>query len=270
MDEPHPYQGPWNVPVKEFEMHPYPLGDLNYKPGIIQDAERASTPQLVNEYGWIWLWRNGSPSKLTVNVYDYYLGPASTPLQNRELQAYWLQLETEWLRSNTSIAGVLAFCYLANNYAYTGDWFIDDIKDLKTGITLAWFKHSFAPAAVFINLTDERYMKQTIPHQPGSELLFDLAGINNLMDRVSGQLQIKLIDAEGKPAVEKKLEVTLDPVGRTDFITSLNLPDQAGGYLLVAGFTPAGSSREVISRRFIRVGNLPKYTFFEMQPEGLN
>ncbi len=31
MDEPHPYQGPWNVPVKEFEMHPYPLGDLNYQ-----------------------------------------------------------------------------------------------------------------------------------------------------------------------------------------------------------------------------------------------
>src|SRR5665647_1287351 len=46
MDEPHPYQGPWNVPVKEFEMHPYPLGDLNYKPGMIQQAERASTPQL--------------------------------------------------------------------------------------------------------------------------------------------------------------------------------------------------------------------------------
>ena len=39
----------------------------------------AGVPQLVNEYGWIWLWRNGYPSKLTVDVYNYYLGPNSTP-----------------------------------------------------------------------------------------------------------------------------------------------------------------------------------------------
>ena len=154
MDEPHPYQGPRNQHISDFEKHPYPLGDLDFKPGIIREIENSSSAQLVNEYGWIWLWRNGSPSKLTVQVYNYYLGPNSTPSQNRELQAYWLQLETEWLRSNTSIAGVLAFCYLANNYGYTGDWFIDDIKDLKPGITLQWFQHCFAPAAVFINLTD--------------------------------------------------------------------------------------------------------------------
>ncbi len=277
MDEPHPYQGPWNVPVKEFEMHPYPLGDLNYKPGMILEAERASTPQLVNEYGWIWLWRNGTPSKLSLKVYEYYMGPNTTPVQNRELQAYWLQLETEWLRSNTSIAGVLAFCYLANNYGYTGDWFIDDIKDLKTGLTLAWFKHCFAPAAVFINLTDERYMKQMPPHLPGSELLFNLAGVNNQKDQVCGQLLIKLLDSKGKVSVEKKMEVTLDPLKRTDILASLDLPEQPGGYLLIASYTPTGchpttptgSPHEVISRRYIRIGNLPDYSYFEMQPEGL-
>jgi beta-galactosidase len=269
MDEPHPYQGPWNVPVKEFEMHPYPLGDLNYKPGIIRQAEMASTAQLVNEYGWIWLWRNGTPSKLTLKVYEYYMGSNTTPAQNRELQAYWLQLETEWLRSNTSIAGVLAFCYLANNYGYTGDWFIDDIKDLKPGLTLAWFKHCFAPAAVFINLTDERYMKQVAPHVPGSELLFDLAGINNQISKVSGQLNIKLINSSGINTVEKKMEITLDPLGRTDYLTSLDLPDQPGGYLMVAAFKPDGSSHEVISRRFIRIGNLPQYSYFELEPEAL-
>jgi beta-galactosidase len=269
MDEPHPYQGPWNVPVKEFEMHPYPLGDLNFKPGMILEAEKASSAQLVNEYGWIWLWRNGTPSKLSLKVYEYYLGTNSTPLQNRELQAYWLQLETEWLRSNTSIAGVLAFCYLANNYAYTGDWFIDDIKDLKPGLTLAWFKQCFAPAAVFINLTDERYMKNATPHNPGSELLFNLAGVNNLKDKISGQLHIKLLDSQGRLTIEKKMEVTLDPLRRTDLIASLDLPEQAGGYLLVAAFTPAGSSHEVVSRRFIRIGNLSQYSYFELQPEDL-
>jgi beta-galactosidase len=269
MDEPHPYQGPWNQDIKEFEKHPYPLGNLDYKPGIIREIERSSSAQLVNEYGWIWLWRNGTPSKLTVDVYHYYLGANSTAQQNRDLQAYWLQLETEWLRSNTSLAGVLAFCYLANNYGYTGDWFIDDIKDLKPGLTLAWFKHCFAPAAVFINLTDERYMKQLAPHDPGSELLFSLAGINNQEDKVSGKVHVKLLDSKGKPAQEKDIKITLDPLRRTDIIVSLNLPEKPGGYLLTASFIPAGSSHEVISRRFIRVGDLSQYSYFDLQPENL-
>ncbi len=114
MDEPHPYQtGIFSQ--MDMEKFSYPLGNLDYKPEILQTIRKAGVPQLVNEYGWIWLWRNGLPSKLTVKTYDYYLGPGSSPEQNRNFQAYLLQLETEWLRSEPSIAGVLAFCYLANN-----------------------------------------------------------------------------------------------------------------------------------------------------------
>ena len=131
MDEPHPYQGVSFS--KESPEDIYPLGNLNYRPGIIKEAEESSSAQLVNEYGWVWLWRNGTPSKLTLNLYEEYLGKNSTVPERRNFQAYWLQLETEWLRSNRSIAGVLAFCYLTNNYGYTGDWFIDNIKDLKPG-----------------------------------------------------------------------------------------------------------------------------------------
>ncbi len=75
MDEPHPYEG------VSFFMQPgeiYPLGNLNYKPGIIKEVEESSSAQLVNEYGWVWLWRNGTPSKLTLEVYENYLGKNST------------------------------------------------------------------------------------------------------------------------------------------------------------------------------------------------
>jgi hypothetical protein len=68
-----------------------------------------------------------------LELYEEYLGKNSTLQERRNFQAYWLQLETEWLRSNRNIAGVLAFCYLTNNYGYTGDWFIDNVKDLKPG-----------------------------------------------------------------------------------------------------------------------------------------
>lgn len=121
MDEPHPYQGRIRElqpgATKEF----YPLGNLDFTPNNLAEPLQSSSAQLVNEYGWIWLWRDGTPSKLTIEVFEYYLGKNSARRQNMEFQAYWLQLETEWLRSKDYLAGVLSFCYLTNSYGYTGD-----------------------------------------------------------------------------------------------------------------------------------------------------
>jgi hypothetical protein len=266
MDEPHPYQGPmpWTK-IQEFEKNPYPLGSLDYKPEIIRKIRESGVAQLVNEYGWIWLWRNGLPSKLTTGVYKYYLGENSTPEQNRELQAYWLQLETEWLRSEPAIAGVLAFCYLANNYGYTGDWFDGNIKDLKPTPVLGWFRHAFAPAATFIDLTDERFTKFIKPHDPGSQLFFNLAGINNHPLKTNGTVKIRLINKKGQTVKEKELMVVLEPYKRTAIPVSVALPGKPGGYLLVAEFTPE-KGKPVISRRFLKVGTTASYSWHTMQP----
>ena len=267
MDEPHPYQGviSWIQPGANRDV--YPLGNLDFKPEIIRNIEDASSAQLVNEYGWIWLWRNGMPSKLTVDTYNYYLGKNSTPEQNWELQAYWMQLETEWLRSEPSIAGVLAFCYLANNYGYTGDWFAGNIKDLKPTPTLNWLQHAFAPAAVFINLTDERYMRMTEPNQPGSNLLFNLVGINNLPSTVSGSVKLKMIDQNGKSTSEQTIPVKLQSFLRTEIPISLNLPTLSGGYVMVAEFTSENGT-PVTSRRFLKVGKAGEYSYFNLNPAG--
>ena len=263
MDEPHPYQGviSWIQPGANRDI--YPLGNLDFKPPILRSIQDASSAQLVNENGWIWLWRNGTPSKLTVDVYDHYLGKNSTAEQNWELQAYWMQLETEWLRSEPSVAGVLAFCYLSNNYGYTGDWFSGNIKDLKPTPTLDWLEHAFAPAATYINLTDERYIKMVEPHQPGSTLLFNLAGVNNNPSTISGT--VKVIDDAGKSVSEQINSVKLQPYLRTDLPVSIKLPELAGGYVLVAEFTPE-IGKSVISRRFLKIGQAAKYTYFNLNP----
>jgi hypothetical protein len=267
MDEPHPYQGRANVnqaPVKDF----YPLGSLDFKPEILKTIRAAGVPQLVNEYGWIWLWRNGMPSKLTVNEYNYYLGANSTPEQNREFQAYYMQLETEWLRSEPDLAGVLAFCYLANNYGYTGDWFMDNIKDLKPIPTLLWFADAFAPTAVFINLADERYVKLTDPHKPGEKLSFNLAGVNDLNREVSGKVTLKIFDSSGKTVENKIIPVTLSAFVRSGIPAEISLPKKSGGYLLVAEFKADGSNKPVISRRYIKVGEAgTDCKFYEMKKE---
>lgn len=269
MDEPHPYQGFWSDKADLVKKDAYPLGSLDFKPQIIKDLESSGSAQLVNEYGWIWLWRNGLPSKLTVKLYDSYLGDHNSITQNREFQAYWLQCETEWLRSNTAVAGVMAFCYLTNNYGYTGDWFVNNIKDLQPGLTMQWFKHCFAPVAMFVNLTDERYTKHVTAHEPGSMLSFNLAGINNTLKDVNGNVKIAIVDATGKAIVETTKKVTLGTLTATNVPVCISVPDKTGGYLVTAAFTAEGSNEPVISRRYIKVGESAAYKFYDLVPSQL-
>jgi hypothetical protein len=270
MDEPHPYRSQTStVPIEQinayFERRPYDLGDLNWVDnsggsGILG----AGVPQLVNEYGWIWLWRDGRPSKLTVQNYTYFLGVNATPAQRREMQAYWLQLETEWLRSERSIAGVLAFTHLTNNYGFTGDWFINHIKDLEIAPTLKWFKHCFAPQAVFINLVDQRYMKHPTPHQPGSTLLFNLIGVNDYATPASGKVLLKLINSKGDVVTQQEMSININPFNKRILPCIMELPKEKGGYLLLAEFYPAAKDTPVISRRYLKIGDSrdEKFDFF--------
>jgi hypothetical protein len=43
------------------------------------------------------------------------------------------------------------------------------------------------------------------------------------------------------------------------------LPSEAGGYTMVAEFTPE-NGRTVISRRFLKVGQSEKYNYFNLNP----
>ncbi|MCE5269963.1 glycoside hydrolase family 2 [bacterium] len=268
MDEPHPYRAVSHHDqfVQDIEKEPYDLGRLDRWPADFRDFLYSSSAQLVNEYGWIWLWRNGLPAKLTVNGYNYYTGPDATPEQRRELQAYWLQAETEWLRAERSFAGVLAFCYLTNDLGFTGDWFLNPIAKLEPSPTLKWFKHCFAPAAVFLNLTDQRWMKHVPPLEPGSELVVNLVGVNDLPADASGAVKVRLLDSTGREVLSQSLTMTIPRFYRENRATMLSLPAQPGGYLLLAEFTPAGRSEPVVSRRYIRVGKLEKYEFYDLTP----
>jgi len=274
MDEPHPYRAQTstvniNTINEYFERRPYDLGELTWTDnsrgtGVLG----AGVPQLVNEYGWIWLWRDGRPSKLTVQNYTYFLGVNATPDQRREMQAYWLQLETEWLRSERSIAGVLAFCHLTNNYGFTGDWFINNLKDLETGPTLKWFRHGFAPQAVFINLVDQRYMKHTGPQKPGSSLLFNLVGINDYVIPATGKILLKLINSKGETVMQQDLSIRIEPFAKKTVPCMVQLPDEKGGYLFVAEFYQERKNQPVISRRYLKIGDRrdEQYEFYEMKP----
>ena len=259
MDEPHPYRALTLMHSSElndyFKNNPYNLGALHENWVGFSSILDAGVPQLVNEYGWIWLWRDGRPSKLTLNNYNYYLGENATPEQCRELQAYWLELETEWLRSERSVGGILAFCHLTNNYGFTGDWFINDIKDLEPSPAFRWFKHCFAPSAVFIDLADRRYTKHLEPLKPGSDLVFNLGGVNDLNKESSGKVLLKLLDEKGTIISTQEESIVIEPFGKRLQPCLLKLPSKSGGYLLIAEYHEKGRAKPVLSRRYLKVGD---------------
>ena len=267
MDEPHPYMCAYQLMNSQnvdtyMQENPYDLGKISNWSHRFSNIPHAKSAQLVNEYGWIWLWRDGSPAKLTKNHYDYFVGKNATPQQRWELQAYWLQLETEWLRAERSLAGVLAFCLLTNNYGYTGDYFTGNIKELNPTITLDWFKHCFSPVAVFIDMSDQRYFRHQAAHTPGTELMFNLVGVNDFSSEKSGDITIRLLNGEGREVYSQVSDIEIPAYGSHFKPVSITLPDEAGGYLLLSELMMPGSKEPVISRRYIRVGELAQYGFY--------
>ena len=270
VDEPHPYRAGWGFnnskdPAEYIGKNPYRLGKIDDWEEGHRRFLTASAAQLVNEYGWNWLWRDGQPSKLTKKAYDYLIGEDATPSERREFQAYWLQCETEWLRAERSFAGVLAFTHLTNNYGFTGDWYINDIKDLETGPSFAWFRHAFASANVFIDLADQRYFPNG-SYEPKQQIDFKLVGVNDKPEPVSGRIELSLIGQGNKILKTIRTEITIPPFGRTDQPVSLQLPSKSGGYLIETKFRPSGSNQILKSRRYIKIGNLGQMLFPETEP----
>jgi hypothetical protein len=114
-------------------------------------------------------------------------------------------------------------------------------------------------------MTDERYIKMNEPHQPGSNLMFNLVGVNNNPATASGSVKVKMIESTGKSVSEQTQNVKLTSFLRTDIPVSMTLPSQSGGYVLVAEYTPE-NGKTVISRRFIKVGKSENYSYFKLDP----
>jgi beta-galactosidase len=271
MDEPHIYnQFVWRHDFESYtDNNPVRIGQMDFwtqTPQIIADASAA---QIVNEYGWIWLWRNGMPSYLGHKFYTYYLGTFKDAHANRELQAYDLQWETELFRVHREVAGVLAFDYLSGDYGMTGDWFIGNIKDLTPGPTLKWFKNCFAPSAVFIDLGDQRYRKDLKPYNPGENLVFNLIGVNDDSVTVKGSVNLYLLDSDGHMVSSHSYTMKIPHYLTALLPVKYKLPEKGGGYLLVCAYTKEGNKEPIICRRYIKVGYFNSYHFYELNPGDL-
>ncbi len=110
-----------------FEAHPYAgiggtLDMVDFakrppRPGLEgsltnNTAPYGGGPVIINEYAWLWLNRNGTPTKGTQAVYASLLGANPTIDQLRTTRARLFAAKTEFWRSHQQVAGIQHFCLL--------------------------------------------------------------------------------------------------------------------------------------------------------------
>src|SRR5581483_3747250 len=198
--------------------------------------------QILNEYGWLWLLRDGTPTELTGPVYERLLGANSGARQRLALDAYLLGGLTEFWRAYRAYAGVLHFVYLTSCYpgAYTCDNFAD-VEKLKLQPEFAdYVGEAFKPLGVYLN-----FWQPTL--KGGEEREFIVMMVNDESRPASGPLALALERENGECVARVERPFTIAAIGQETYRLRLRVPDSAGKYILKA--TGGGT----VSRRRVEI-----------------
>jgi beta-galactosidase len=253
-----PWDNSYNPPLEPgdvFESHPYHFNP-NFRLRSLATAD--PVPQgnairndgrhavIINEYGWHWLNRDGTPTTLTRDIYRSVLGEQATPAQRFHMQATWLAADTEFWRAHRKAAAVVHFTMLG--YSRPDGQTCDHWADLEK---LEWepefyryVREAFAPVGLAVD-----FWKDKIVHQTKARIPVIL--INDLAQPWSGPVTLTLRKAGGTAAVfEAVQEARLEPLGQATLDFDLTWPEALGPYVLEARLRgadgqPVRSQREV-------------------------
>ena len=188
---------------------------------------------ILNEYGWLWINRDGSPTLLTGKLFPKLLGTKDTVEGRRELAAYMLGGETEFWRAYRRYAGVMHFAYLTASepHGFTSDNFID-LKSLTLEPHFARaMEEAFRPLGVYLN-----FWHSTL--KAGQAGTYAISMVND-EDRVrSGRLRLIFTDAAGHDVSAASLPFSLAALGAQTYTLALEAPRAPGAYRLRAVAIP--------------------------------
>jgi hypothetical protein len=231
-DEAHPYHFIFG-PNQPFRM-PALASDPGAKAGLLiaqpfaAEKERRKNAIVINEYGGLWLNRDGTPTTLSRPVYEYLLGPNSTTAQRRQLYARDMAAITEFFRSHRQAAAVLHFCALAYSRpdGQTSDHWADVERLDWDPAFHACVRDAFAPVGLMIDFWADECLG-------GTALKLPVAIINDLDSAWRGPVTLRLT-RDGKTLIEKTQDGKVEALGRAVFSFQLNLPAVSGNYQVVA------------------------------------
>lgn len=241
-----PWDNGWGAPQKPgdiSECHPYranregffanfanETGIPNNGPGTGRRpfVDLGRPPYLVNEYGWLWINRDGTLPTLTVDVYKRLLGEHATVAQRRYYYARTLAAKTEFWRSKRKCAGVLHFCGLG--YSRPDGQTSDNFIDVKTLTFEPNFRRyvgdAFAPVGIMLDFWDKELTA-------GEKRGLPVAVINDLYEKWSGQVRLRLLRGE-KILAEQTQPCEVAALGDARLIFDFPVPSEPGGYTLEA------------------------------------
>jgi beta-galactosidase len=203
---------------------------------------------LLNEYGWLWLNRDGSPTELTRGLYDKLLGAEATPAERFETNAYLLAGLTEHHRAHRNFAGVLHFVYLtcSDPGAFTADHF-RDVARLELEPRFAhYMTEAFKPLGVYLN-----FFRPTLA--PGEERAVAVMVLNDDPVAVDGRLELTVASEDGAVLFREERPFALTALGQQSYGFRVRAPEQLGRYVMTAAATANGATSPTLSRRKLSV-----------------
>ena len=260
-----PWENGYNLPVgpdDPVEDHPYLFSSWQSGRGPrfeITDLERSTGAKstnsahpsahaiILNEYGWLWLNRDGTPTELTDKVYERLVRPNATAEERFEAWAYYLAGLTEYWRAHRNFAGILHFVYLTSSYpgAFTGDHW-RDVRTLELEPHFArYVSEAFKPLGVYLNFWQAEL-------RAGLEREFAVMLVNDRDEEVTGELALAIEEVGGNLRAERRAPFRLAPLGQQTLHVSLRLPEAPGSYQLTATAQPS-AGEPTVSRRKLRL-----------------
>jgi beta-galactosidase len=255
-----PWDNGWTLPSEPgdaYESHPYHFNEPSYR---LRDLARESgSPTarrpgniagpsgnhaiIVNEYGWLWLNRDGTPTTLTRDLYRNLLGPNSSVAQRRHLYARYLAAETEFWRCRRDCAAVMHFAALAYSLpdGQTSDHWMDLERLTWEPEFYRYVRDAFAPTGLMIDAWAEEY-------PPGRARRFPVIVVNDRYQPWSGTVRFRLL-RQGTIIEQKNQPCVVPSLGTQTVTFAIYIPDhpalyQAEAALLGIAAQPVRSVRD--------------------------
>jgi hypothetical protein len=185
---------------------------------------------IINEYGWLWLNRDGSPTTLTKQLYDNLLGTNSTSDQRQHLYALYMAAETEFWRANRKAAAVMQFNVLGYSRldGQTSDnWKQGGVAELKWEPEFyKYVRDAFAPVGLMIGFWSQSALS-------GGQVRIPVTLINDLNVPWSGSVTLRLKCGK-RILIHKKLDACIAAIGTTHIDFDIVWPKQTGECVLEA------------------------------------
>ena len=196
-----------------------------------KETGRYNNPVIINEYAWLWINRDGSPTTLTDGVYKGLFGDNLTVDQRRHLYAEHLGIMTEYWRCHRTAAAIMHFCGLGYSRSeppmgQTSDNFIDIENLVYEPVFYKKIKPKFAPLCLMIDKWEKEYPS-------GSVIDVPVYVINDLPDDWTGNLTLQITKGNSSvKSINKEIEV--QSFGRNIEQFEISIPDNPGKFELVS------------------------------------